>query len=266
MSSSRPACSPYTCQSLQSLCGPQSPAAHCPASDLCRKNPNSKSHFLSLPHSTPFSGLGFTCKWFLWSGGTGAHRWSQRRRSCKKRLTRRVRVVRPYRHKGVSDGWTYVALCKSNLWQFWMWNMRSPPFRYSITKKRFSWTRTYREVRAQRGCPLATVRADVLPWSGRCSKGVWGKDSPRPKRGPSAPPWCTRRHRPSAPRPFLEPSRQRTGWCCSVRLKTPENITKTKLYLFAKVFQADPFPSYCLLLLYLSKAAFPEHLVQDEVV
>lgn len=42
---------------------------------------------------------------------------------------------------------TYVALCKSNLWQLWMWNMRSPPFRYSMTKNRFSWTHKCREVR-----------------------------------------------------------------------------------------------------------------------
>lgn len=50
-------------------------------------------------------------------------------------------------------GNTYVALCVSNLWQFWMWNMRSPPFRYSITKNRFSWTQTCREVRARSECP-----------------------------------------------------------------------------------------------------------------
>lgn len=29
-----------------------------------------------------------------------------------------------------------------------MWNMRSPPFRYSITKNRFSWTQKCKEVRA----------------------------------------------------------------------------------------------------------------------
>ena len=33
---------------------------------------------------------------------------------------------------------SYVALGRSNLWQLWIWNMRSPPLRYSITKKRFS--------------------------------------------------------------------------------------------------------------------------------
>lgn len=66
-----------------------------------------------------------------------------------------------------------------------------------------------------------------LPWSGRCSKGAWGRDFPRLETGPSSPPWCTPHHHPSEPRPFLEPSAQKTARFFSAPLKTPGNGKKS---------------------------------------
>lgn len=40
------------------------------------------------------------------------------------------------------SSWPYVALLVSNRPLSWMWNIRSPPFRYSMTKKRCSCVKT----------------------------------------------------------------------------------------------------------------------------
>lgn len=52
-------------------------------------------------------------------------------------LPLRLLCVRPASQKVITT--SYVARGRSNLWQLWIWNMRSPPLRYSITKKRFSY-------------------------------------------------------------------------------------------------------------------------------
>lgn len=94
-------------------------------------------------------------------------------------------------------GGTYVALCTSNLWQFWMWNMRSPPFRYSITKKRFSWTQKCREVRTQSGRRLYIEMGDMraprkVVWMQLDTKTIFWPKSPEDhvyRGGTSTPGW-----------------------------------------------------------------------------
>lgn len=54
MSASRPACSPYTCQSLLSLYDRQSPAVHYPASDPCRGEYVEDKRHLGLRCSVPY--------------------------------------------------------------------------------------------------------------------------------------------------------------------------------------------------------------------
>lgn len=50
----------------------------------------------------------------------------------------------------------------------------------------------------------------VIPWSGRWSKGVWGRGYPRLKPTLSSLPWCTPHRHPSALHLSSEPSPQST--------------------------------------------------------
>lgn len=102
-----------------------------------------------------------------------------------------------------------------------------------------------------------------LPWSERCSKGAPETGSPRLMRGPSSPPWCTPRRRPSAPRLSSEPSPRRTAHFFSARLKTPVEIficyytSDSTSFLLGFLSGSEP---------HLPKAAFPEQLVQSKVL
>ena len=55
--------------------------------------------------------------------------------------------------------WMYLALGNLNLWDICMWYMRSPPFRYSITKNRWLWEEKEKRTHnlAALTCPLSTL-------------------------------------------------------------------------------------------------------------
>lgn len=113
---------------------------------------------------------------------------------------------------------THVALERSNLWQAWMWNMRSPPLRYSMTKKRFSCDSQIQSLAAAH-LPLHALIISALGCAGLDGSdymkvGEWSIDRdeaptcscpyrPRPEPGPpghASPNSCCTSHR----HPFLQ--------------------------------------------------------------
>ena len=235
-SESRPACSPYTCRSLRSLCDPRSPAARYPASDLYRtyRNQFSASCVLFVVSSSSVP-VNLTYKWFLSSAGTGDRRWSRLRKSCRRKTRREGKDSQ---QEG-SDGVQHVGCCA--VWREYIRGsvrvelvaVLDVEHEISSIQILHHEEQVLLDTDVQRGQSSERMStgdfwayAWSLPSSGRCSKGVWGKGFPRLKRGPSSPPWCTPRHRPSAPRLSSEPSPRRTARFSSARLKTPGNAAE----------------------------------------
>ena len=92
---------------------------------------------------------------------------------------------------------------ETNLPCCWMWNMRSPPFRYSITKNRCDWKRKKIEkyYPSRWGWSNYRIREKTGPrsrLSGRCRRGDRGRGASPPGPKLSARSWYTRCHRPPA--------------------------------------------------------------------